>query len=123
MGPGRTKAALKGLAAPYVKEAHNDYLATVVERGALGGVGLTVLLVSVGIRLGRTVTRPQTQWVRQLVPRPEFLLALGCGFITSAFFYEVLHFRHLWTWLGIVAALVLALQDARRAQRERETTP
>jgi len=30
---------------------------------------------------------------------------------TAAGFYEVLHFRHLWTWLGIVAALVLAMQD------------
>jgi len=31
--------------------------------------------------------------------------------VTAAGFYEVLHFRHLWTWLGLVAALVLAMQD------------
>ena len=42
--------------------------------------------------------------------------------VTAAAFYEVLHFRHLWTWLGIVAALVLALQDARAAARSGTTT-
>nr|WP_255523995.1 O-antigen ligase family protein [Terrabacter sp. MAHUQ-38] len=105
VGPGRTKATLKGTAAPYVKEAHNDYLATIVERGALGGAGLTVLIAAVAVRLGRTGTKPQTDWVRHLVPRPEILLALGCGFVVSAFFYEVLHFRHLWAFLGLVAGL------------------
>ena len=105
VGPGRTKATLKGTAAPYVKEAHNDYLATIVERGALGGAGLTVLIAVVAVRLARTATKPQTEWVRHLVPRPEFLLALGCGFVVSAFFYEVLHFRHLWAFLGLVAGL------------------
>jgi O-antigen ligase len=105
VGPGRTKATLQGTAAPYVKEAHNDYLATIVERGALGGAGLTVLIAVVAVRLARTATKPQTEWVRHLVPRPEFLLALGCGFVVSAFFYEVLHFRHLWAFLGLVAGL------------------
>jgi hypothetical protein len=33
---------------------------------------------------------------------------------TAAGFYEVLHFRHMWTWLGLVAALVLAMQDEQR---------
>ena len=105
VGPGRTKATLKGTAAPYVKEAHNDYLATIVERGALGGAGLTLLIAAVGARLGRTATRRQTEWVKLLLPRPEFLLALGCGFVVSAFFYEVLHFRHLWAFLGLVAGI------------------
>ncbi|WP_330476158.1 O-antigen ligase family protein [Terrabacter sp. C0L_2] len=105
VGPGRTKATLKGSAAPYVKEAHNDYLATIVERGAAGGVGLTLLIAAVAARLGRTVRRPQTEWVRMLVPRPEFLLGLGCAFLVSAFFYEVLHFRHLWAFLGLVAGI------------------
>lgn len=117
VGPGRTKATLQGTAAPYVKEAHNDYLATIVERGALGGVGLTVLIATVAVRLGRTATRPQTEWVRLLVPRPEFLFALGCGFVVSAFFYEVLHFRHLWAFLGLVAGIdpgAWMLHSARR---------
>ena len=32
-GPARTKATLLAFQAPYVKEAHNDYLATLLERG------------------------------------------------------------------------------------------
>jgi hypothetical protein len=105
VGPGRTKATLSGTAAPYVKEAHNDYLATLVERGALGGAGLVVLIAVVAVRLGRTATWPQSAWVRDLVPRPEFLLALGAAIAVSALFYEVLHFRHVWAFLGLVAGI------------------
>jgi len=105
VGPGQTKAALKGAGAQYVKEAHNDYLATIVERGALGGVGLILLLLAVAARLGRCVTGRQSAWVRDLVPRPEVLLGVGCALAVGALFYEVLHFRHLWAFLGLVAGL------------------
>lgn len=105
VGPGQTKATLKGTGAPYVKEAHNDYLATIVERGVLGGVGLVVLLLAVGARLGRCATGRQSAWVRDLVPRPEALLAAGCALAVGALFYEVLHFRHVWAFLGLVAGI------------------
>lgn len=105
VGPGRTKATLRDDAAPYVKEAHNDYIATLVERGAAGGAGLAILVVAVGVRLGRVSQWPQPPDVRALVPRPEFLLALGCAFAVAGIFYEVLHFRHLWAFLGLVAGL------------------
>jgi O-antigen ligase len=51
VGPGGTKAALQAEQAPYVKEAHDDYLAAVVERGLLGGVAL-VLVGRAGGRAG-----------------------------------------------------------------------
>ncbi|MFM6849324.1 MAG: O-antigen ligase family protein [Terrabacter sp.] len=105
VGPGQTKAALKGSGAAYVKEAHNDYFATIVERGALGGAGLVVLLLAVGARVGRCVSGRQSAWVRDLVPRPEVLLGVGCALAVSALFYEVLHFRHVWAFLGIVAGI------------------
>jgi O-antigen ligase len=105
VGPGQTKAALKGKGAAYVKEAHNDYLATLVERGALGGVGIVLLLVAVATRLGRVAGWRQSVWVRNLVPRPELLLGLGCALAVVALFYEVLHFRHVWAFLGIVAGI------------------
>ena len=47
VGPGRTEPTLASIPAPYVKEAHNDYMATLVELGVIGGVGLVVL-----VRLG-----------------------------------------------------------------------
>ena len=105
VGPGQTKAALKGKGAAYVKEAHNDYLATLVERGALGGVGLVALLVVVATRLGRVAVWRQSAWVRDLVPRPEVLLGLGCALAVVSLFYEVLHFRHVWAFLGLVAGI------------------
>lgn len=114
VGPGRTKAALKGAAAPYVKEAHNDYLATLVERGALGGAGLVVLIAVTAVRLGRAATWNQSRWASHLVPRPEFLLALGCALAAAALFYEVLHFRHLWAFLGLVAGIDPAVSGFER---------
>ena len=114
VGPGRTKATLEGEAAPYVKEAHNDYLATLVERGALGGLALVALIAVAAVRLGRVATWPQRGEVRQLLPRPEFLLALGCALAAAALFYEVLHFRHLWAFLGLVAGIDPAVSGLER---------
>ncbi len=105
VGPGRTKATLSGQAAPYIKEAHNDYLATLVERGAVGGVGLVLLLVVIAFRLGRVALWPQEPDVRALVPRPEWLLALCCALVVAGLFYEVLHFRHVWALFGLIAGL------------------
>jgi O-antigen ligase len=123
-GPARTKATLQNDQAPYVKEAHNDYLATLLERGVIGSVGLVLLIVAIGLRcMALAGSTPLPPEFASSVPRPWLLVAIAPVMATAAAFYEVLHFRHLWTWLGIVAALVLALQDARREQRERETTP
>ena len=49
-GPARTKATLQNDQAPYVKEAHNDYLATLLERGVIGCVGLVLLIVAIALR-------------------------------------------------------------------------
>jgi O-antigen ligase len=105
VGPGRTKATFAAESAPYVKEAHDDYVATLVERGYLGGLGLAVLIVSIAVRFGRVRWRSLSPEVREIVPYPALLLGLGCTFLVSAFFYEVLHFRHLWALLGLAAGL------------------
>jgi O-antigen ligase len=109
-GPSRTKATLQATQAPYVKEAHNDYLATLLERGLIGAVGLLMLGVAVAWRCGRLCLTPLPPKYAEIVPRAWLLVTIAPVMAVSASFYEVLHFRHLWTWLGLVAALVLALQ-------------
>ncbi|MEV6269064.1 O-antigen ligase family protein [Kribbella sp. NPDC051936] len=110
-GPARTKATLEATQAPYVKEAHNDYLATLLERGVIGAIGLLLFGVGVLARCLRLVFGNLPKAYAELVPRPWLLAVIGPVMATAAGFYEVLHFRHLWTWLGLVAALVLAMQD------------
>lgn len=70
-------------------EVHNDYLALLVERGALGLVGFSLLC----IRLWRA--SPRAGAFRNL------MVAAAVGGV----FRETLHFRHLW----LFAALALAL--------------
>ena len=105
VAPGRTKVTLAGEGAAYVKEAHDDYVAALVERGLLGGVGLILLIAAIGVRLSRVTFQPLPKDVAALVPRPEYLLGLGFALLASGWFYEVLHFRHLWAFLGLVAGL------------------
>jgi O-antigen ligase len=105
IGPGRTKQTLANQGASYVKEAHDDYVATLVERGVLGGVGLIILISAAGVRLTRVTFRRLPAEVAALVPRPEYLLGLGFALLTAGFFYEILHFRQLWAFLGLVAGL------------------
>jgi O-antigen ligase len=105
VGPSRTKDTLQAEAAPYVKEAHDDYTAALVERGAGGAAALVLLMWVVGTRFTRSVTRPMRPDIKAVVPRPEYLLALVLVFAASGFFYEVLHFRHLWALLGLGAGI------------------
>jgi O-antigen ligase len=115
-GPARTKATLAANQAPYVKEAHNDYLATLLERGLIGAIGLLILGIAVLGRCVRLVVGTLPEPYADLVPRAWLLAVIGPVMATAASFYEVLHFRHLWTWLGLIAALVLVMQDQQRSR-------
>ena len=121
VGPSRTKPTLAGIPAPYVKEAHDDYVATLVERGLLGGVGLIVLLATIATRLSRVAgvrgrAGPVGRAARAAqIAAPQYLVCLGVAFLVSGAFYEVLHFRHLWAYLGLVAGLDLNQQRAEQA--------
>lgn len=111
LGPGQTKATLANQGATYVQQAHDDYVATLAERGVLGGIGLIILIFAIGVRLTRVAVRPLPPEVAVMVARPEYLLGLGCAFLASACFYEVLHFRQLWVFLGLVAGLDMMVRD------------
>lgn len=114
-GPGRTLATLSAGQAPYAKEAHNDYLATLLERGVIGSLGLLALLAAIGVRCVRLAFGFLPEPYAEIVPRWWLLAVIGPVMAIAGNFYEVLHFRHLWTWLGIVAALALV---SRRSARE-----
>ena len=107
IGPGGTKGAFQRHQYAYVKMAHDDYAAALVERGLLGGVALIFLLVIVAARCRRIAAQPPRREFAEVFPRPELLGAAVIGMFMSAMFYQVLHFRHLWALLGIIAAVDL----------------
>jgi hypothetical protein len=112
-GPARTKATLQATQAPYVKEAHNDYLAVLLERGPVGGIGLVLLFLATGSYLRRLLGPSLPGAWGEAVPRAWALVVAGPVIAVAAMFYEVLHFRHVWTWLGLVAALALVAGTSR----------
>jgi O-antigen ligase len=104
-GPGSTKASLAAQGFGYVKEAHNDYLATLIERGLLGGIGLLLLIGGVVLRSGPLQLRRLDPRYASVIPVPAALLAALVVVAVIAFSHEVLHFRHVWALFGIVAGL------------------
>ena len=107
IGPGGTKTAFQAHQFSYVKMAHDDYAASLVERGILGALALVCLFVIVLARCRRIAARGLRPGYASTFPRPELLGAAVIGMFISAMFYQVLHFRHLWALLGLVAAVDL----------------
>jgi O-antigen ligase len=107
LGPGSTKPLLQTQLAPYAYQTHDDYIESIVERGVLGAFGLMLLIGSIGTRIWGVVSKPLTKAFAEVVPRTAPLLGAVVGLAVSATYYQVLHFRHVWTLLAIVAALYL----------------
>ena len=105
LGPDSTKPLLQSQLAPYAYQTHDDYLESIVERGVLGAFGLIVLIGSVGTRTWAVVSRPLAPNFAELVPRTAPLLGAVVGLAVSASYYQILHFRHVWTLLAVIAAL------------------
>ncbi|MFD0692062.1 O-antigen ligase family protein [Actinomadura fibrosa] len=108
IGPGQTEAQMRVRQETYVREAHNDYIASVLERGFLGGLALIVLVYALLLKCVRIARRDalRPEYAR-LVPRPELFGALVAVFLISGLFYETLHYRHGWAFFGLIAALDL----------------
>jgi O-antigen ligase len=108
IGPGHTEAAMLHNQETYVREAHNDYIAAVLERGFLGGIALIVLVFALLLQCVRIARRGALvpEYARE-VPRPELFGALVLVFLVSGLFYETLHYRHGWAFFGLIAALHL----------------
>src|SRR5947199_60231 len=76
LGPGNTEATLRDRQAAYVKEAHNDYVAALLERGVLGATALVLLAATLAVRARRiSVAGGIAPEFREVVPRPELLAA------------------------------------------------
>jgi O-antigen ligase len=107
LGPGSTKPILQTELAPYAYQTHDDYLESIVERGFIGAFGLLVLIGAVGVRTWAVVTRPLAPEFAALFPRKSPLVGAVVGLAVSASYYQILHFRHVWTLLAIIAGLFL----------------
>ena len=105
LGPAGTRAALGSAAATTVKEAHNDYLGTLVERGPLGALALAGLIGGVAMRSSRVTRRPPPPRLAAAVPVPAALVGACAAFALTAVTHEVLHYRWFWTVLAVLAAV------------------
>ena len=106
-GPASTRLTLGSSTAATVKEAHDDYLATLIERGALGVIGLMLLIGAICIRAVSIDPRRLSAGFRRVVPSTAPLIGALVAMAVAAFTHEVLHYRHLWALLGILAAIHL----------------
>jgi hypothetical protein len=110
-GPRTTKQLLIDRHYPYAKEAHDDYVAALTERGALGVVGLAMLVLVAGWRAGRALRAPPGAGRAAGLPRPVGLVAALLAMAVAGTYYQVLHFRFVWILLVLVAVLA-AREDA-----------
>jgi O-antigen ligase len=104
-GPGATQPILQESLAPFPHQAHDDYLAAVVERGVEGGIAMIVLVSAIAWRARNAIAGRLKADFAAVVPRREGLIAALLGLAVAAAYYQVLHFRHAWTLLAVIAAV------------------
>ncbi|MDQ6899225.1 MAG: O-antigen ligase family protein [Candidatus Dormibacteraeota bacterium] len=104
-GPRATKAVLQEEQAAYPKEAHNDYIASFVERGPLGSIGLLLLVASLTWRMSRVLGRDAARQLSIAGLAPAPLLAAIVAVAVEASNEQVLHFRHVWAIFAVIAAV------------------
>ncbi|MFI5282277.1 MAG: O-antigen ligase family protein [Candidatus Dormibacterales bacterium] len=105
LGPGSTKPLLLSQLAPYAYQTHDDYIESIVERGVVGAFGLLLLIGSLAVRTWTAATRPLSPEFAELFPRMSGLVGAMVGVGVAASYYQVEHFRHVWTLFAVIAAL------------------
>ena len=105
------------------KEAHNDYLAYLIERGPLAVLGMLALKFQVFVRI--------TRWWRERAgssrgrirggPLAAAVFGAWVASLINANTIETLHFRHVWLFLAMVCALGMMGEDASRTQPDRSS--
>ena len=119
LGPASTKPLLTTGLYPYANEAHNDWLAALVERGVLGLGALLLLAGCVIARAGPAVRRPLSAPMAAAVPAPAGIVAAILAVTINSFYEEVLHFRPLWMLFGVAAVLGRDALRSHKASRQR----
>ena len=105
LGPNATKSTLARQLAPYPKEAHDDWTASLVERGILGFAGLLLLVGEIAMRASRVGSRRRLgPGLSVGLPAPEFLVGALATLAVNSITHQVLHDRAGWTLLGLLAA-------------------
>jgi hypothetical protein len=66
---------------------------------------LLLLIGSVGTRTWAVATKPLAPAFAQLFPSQSPLFGAVAGLAVSASYYQILHFRHVWTLFAVIAAL------------------
>jgi hypothetical protein len=112
-GPVSTKTRLDREMAPFVKEAHDDYLAALLERGPVGFVGLVALVSSLGLMALTIARAPLARGFDAVLLRTHPLLGAVVGSLVSSTVYELLHLRHLWALFAFVAAVYFWGRESR----------
>ena len=114
-GPVSTEATLRAVQAPYPKEAHNDWLAALVERGVVGALGLLLLVAEVAVWAGRSWSAPRL-WpgYAAALPSPHLLVGALATLLIFSLTHEVLHDRTMWTLLGLLAGFGIYGRAGRR---------
>ena len=119
LGPASTKPILAAGLYPYANEAHDDFLAALSERGALGLFALVMLGACVFARAGPVLRRPLSPPMAAAVPRPAGFVAALLAVGINSFYEEILHFRTLWLLFGIIAVLGRDAWQNHQADRQR----
>jgi O-antigen ligase len=110
IGPSVTDETLELRSAPS-DELHNDYIASFLERGFVGGLGLMMLVAMICVWTIRAARN------RQLITEgwhPTALIGCTVSILLSAMTLETLHFRHIWLYLALIVALCLIEPKAAR---------
>jgi hypothetical protein len=116
-GPGATQPVLADGLAPFPHQAHDDYVAAVVERGVEGGIGLLILICAVAWRARHAIGGHLHPDFAAVVPRRDALIGALLGLTVAAAYYQVLHFRHAWALLAVIAAVQIWGRDWSTSKR------
>ena len=118
-GPGGTKPLLASRQSAYVKEAHNDWMAALIERGAPGVLALGLLVGAVALTAARVSRRtgPEPPSAGPAT-RLYWLAAAAMSVAVFGWFHEALHFRHAWALFGLLAAAGRLAPAPGRTERE-----